>query len=879
MRLLSCHIENFGTLTDCSLDFSDSIHIICEENGWGKSTFAAFIRAMFYGLEGERKKSIEENERKHYKPWQGGVFGGWLAFEVQGKRYRATRIFYDKESQDTFELRDADTNGLSDDYTRELGKELFKINRDSFLRTIFIGQNCCETSANMDINAKIGALTDNSDDLNSYETADAHLAAVINQLTPSRITGSLSKRRDQIARLERIVQDGSHISDSIETYDQYLQMESDNYERLRHQIKEAGELQTAATKRQMALAKKEQWNRLKHMTAVRLRQCREAKEAFPGELPSMNEIELQMGSCVSMDRAAERASLCKLTPEERKELSDLRTAFPSSIPSSSAIDEMTRSAVRLRTLRQQYADNHLTPEEMAAFKRFQQSFLHDTEDISAVTARWNLRNTTKAALPSKQAALTALQASVSSGQKNLSFPILGSLGIVSAAVGIALFAVSHILPGSAAMAMGVIFFIAGLLTRKKKPSPSDLAVLAQLEALQTAVEDDMAFIERTDEDVAAYLRNHGRNFDESSVSSTLHILTEESIRYSDLEKKYETSKTSVLPDQIRELRSRLFRFLETFGVSSSENRFEEDLYRLKEQTGRLVFLCRKESDFKKACSAYTAVSSEIRCFLESYGLSQTENPRAQLNSLRDHLDDYQDSQNLYEEALAELNSFEAGMDKRLLEELSSERGISDAGLPSLEELNQKILDLTNRMEACHRIMGDYNKTLEHLQEQYDEWKQNQEDLAELKALQTEEEKKYYHVLRTRDYLSQAKESLTSKYAAPILQSFCRYYECITHHSADSFHMDANTEVTVDLLGLQRRVNTLSCGYRDLIGICLRAALVDAMYQEESPVLIMDDPFINLDDQKLPAAQEFLTELSKRYQIIYLTCSSLRTFSS
>ena len=51
MRLISCHIENFGKLSDFSCEFSGGLNIICEDNGWGKSTFAAFIRAMFYRSE------------------------------------------------------------------------------------------------------------------------------------------------------------------------------------------------------------------------------------------------------------------------------------------------------------------------------------------------------------------------------------------------------------------------------------------------------------------------------------------------------------------------------------------------------------------------------------------------------------------------------------------------------------------------------------------------------------------------------------------------------------------------------------------------------------------------------------------------------------
>ena len=73
MKLISCHIENFGKIHDYSIDFNDGVNKMCEENGWGKSTLAAFIQAMFYGFEGDNKRSIEGNERKKYKPWKKGI--------------------------------------------------------------------------------------------------------------------------------------------------------------------------------------------------------------------------------------------------------------------------------------------------------------------------------------------------------------------------------------------------------------------------------------------------------------------------------------------------------------------------------------------------------------------------------------------------------------------------------------------------------------------------------------------------------------------------------------------------------------------------------------------------------------------------------------
>ena len=71
MKLLRCHIENFGVLSGFDQEFAEGLNVLCRENGFGKSTLAAFIKAMFYGLPKSRTRSLTENERKRYDPWQG----------------------------------------------------------------------------------------------------------------------------------------------------------------------------------------------------------------------------------------------------------------------------------------------------------------------------------------------------------------------------------------------------------------------------------------------------------------------------------------------------------------------------------------------------------------------------------------------------------------------------------------------------------------------------------------------------------------------------------------------------------------------------------------------------------------------------------------
>ena len=134
MRLVSCHIDNFGKLSSYDKQFSQGINCILNENGSGKSTLAAFIRVMLYGLSGEKKRKDIEKERVFYKPWQGGTFGGTLTFEKDGVNYCIYRTFGSKESEDSFKIINEST-GLEDkSFGTAPGIALFGIDGDSFER-------------------------------------------------------------------------------------------------------------------------------------------------------------------------------------------------------------------------------------------------------------------------------------------------------------------------------------------------------------------------------------------------------------------------------------------------------------------------------------------------------------------------------------------------------------------------------------------------------------------------------------------------------------------------------------------------------------------------------------------------------------------------
>ena len=82
MRLIGLYVENFGGLHRFSLDFEAGITTVLQPNGFGKTTLAEFIRAMFYGFP-RKGKTLEKSRRQKYTPWNGGSFGGNLTFELE----------------------------------------------------------------------------------------------------------------------------------------------------------------------------------------------------------------------------------------------------------------------------------------------------------------------------------------------------------------------------------------------------------------------------------------------------------------------------------------------------------------------------------------------------------------------------------------------------------------------------------------------------------------------------------------------------------------------------------------------------------------------------------------------------------------------------
>ena len=128
---------------------------------------------------------------------------------------------------------------------------------------------------------------------------------------------------------------------------------------------------------------------------------------------------------------------------------------------------------------------------------------------------------------------------------------------------------------------------------------------------------------------------------------------------------------------------------------------------------------------------------------------------------------------------------------------------------------------------------------------------------------------------TMAFLQQARQSLSTAYLGTIRSRFDGYLAQLQETTGEKTFIDTELQVQLERMGQARALAYFSAGQTDLVMLCLHLALVDALFKEKPVFVILDDPFVNLDDERTEQALKLLDQLSRRRQILYMTCHSSR----
>lgn len=180
MKLKKIYISSFGNLKDFTFDFNKNLNTIKEDNGFGKSTIASFIKCMFYGIDGKVNQDVNKSERQKFKPWNSTEkFGGYVEFSWGNNNFKIERYFGNKESEDTLCLTDLKTgkSDFKDSELLDLGKRIFEIDENGFFSTTFLSQKDFEIKSNTSLTEKFNQLNGQ----NSESSFDDALKVIVSK--------------------------------------------------------------------------------------------------------------------------------------------------------------------------------------------------------------------------------------------------------------------------------------------------------------------------------------------------------------------------------------------------------------------------------------------------------------------------------------------------------------------------------------------------------------------------------------------------------------------------------------------------------------------------------------------------------------------------
>jgi DNA repair exonuclease SbcCD ATPase subunit len=878
MKLISCHIENFGKLHAFSCDFKPGINVIFKENGWGKTTLTVFLTVMFYGFVNEHKRSLLENERKRYTPWQRGTYGGQLVFVQKNKTYCLKRTFGKKLSEDTFNLTDATTNLASNDFSSRLGEEFFGIDRESFEKTLYLAQQDCQTNVTPGISAKIGNLTDEQADISGYETVKQKLKETLNHLTPKRKTGEINRLEQQkselLAQLNQrpvVLKQASELKEKSSKQKLAVQQLQQQQAVLQQKMQALSKLKDQQVLTTQYQALKSQQQRLKAQLA-------EMKSSFPKGLPALEELSTCQQLAGQLENQRQLLQEQVLTPRQQQQLAELQQQFLACSVDQTVLKQRTADLFRLQELQQVSKNQQLSESEFQQLQNEQQYFTQHSLDKQQLENLSTLLRHYKAAeilLQQKNAAFSAWQQlnpepKILDPKKQLLIWLTAAWGILA----IIWLLIFH--QPFWGVFLLIITGITGWLAKKQANQQEEKIKSQSKQSVDLANEVQRAQIDlqQLADELLKKLQVAQLNLTIAELAAQLPALQLQYQQFKQLQQRFQATQNSQQNIEIYQLKQKISAFLADYGIKvTTENEFSTQLQQLTFNWRQYQQLRKQQQTVDKKKAAIKSESLQLSSFFAEYGLKQLPEISTQLQKLRDVLLKITDLQQKWQENSAAIAKFKEKYNVSQLAE-------PIIGNPeTLEKINQKFTEnkrQTDHLQTQLNIFADQQTQLfdqlQQLDQAADQLDQLQEKLAAVKQ-------RYQIIKLTDKYLKKAKDNFSARYMQPIMTAFEHYHQYLAATDPHQYQLDAELNLRVKGVSRQHDLEFLSDGYQDLIGICRRMSLIDAMYPQAQPPIIFDDPFANLDQAKLQGGLRLLQKLGKDHQIIYLTCHPSRTLTA
>lgn len=197
----------FGRLDHQHLELQDGLNVIHAPNEGGKSTWCAFIRAMFYGVPTrDRDKKGYLAEKNRYQPWSGAPMEGEMTLEWQGRDITLRRFSRGATPFGGFSAVYTDTQlPVPDLNGQNCGEVLLGVGREVWERSAFVG--CAPTltiDGTPELERRIAALFSSGEEDVSFSQTEARLREWQRRRQHNK-SGLIPKLEEELARTDRVL--------------------------------------------------------------------------------------------------------------------------------------------------------------------------------------------------------------------------------------------------------------------------------------------------------------------------------------------------------------------------------------------------------------------------------------------------------------------------------------------------------------------------------------------------------------------------------------------------------------------------------------------------------------------------------------------------
>ena len=208
----------FGKLQGERLTLEPGLNVITAPNEGGKSTWCAFLKVMFYGIDTrDRDRKGHLADKNRYQPWSGAPMEGEITLEWQGQDITIRRGPRGNVPFGSFSAVYTGTEepvpGLTAD---TCGQMLLGVGREVYERSAFIGQSgTLAIRSAPELEARIAALVSSGEEDVSFSQVERQLKEWLNRRKVNKSVGRIPQLEEEQAELARSAGELSQLNDQL----------------------------------------------------------------------------------------------------------------------------------------------------------------------------------------------------------------------------------------------------------------------------------------------------------------------------------------------------------------------------------------------------------------------------------------------------------------------------------------------------------------------------------------------------------------------------------------------------------------------------------------------------------------------------------------